>query len=50
MEGRLFMAVHAERNSHALGVKHEQTFVVMRSGNSGKVVLDWQDLGVHDPQ
>jgi threonine 3-dehydrogenase len=30
--------------------EHEQAFAVMRSGNSGKVILDWRDLGVHDPQ
>ena len=29
--------------------EHEQAFAVMRSGNSGKVILDWQDPGPHDP-
>jgi threonine 3-dehydrogenase len=28
--------------------EHEQAFAVMRSGNSGKVILDWQDPGPHD--
>jgi threonine 3-dehydrogenase len=30
--------------------EHEQAFAVMRTGNAGKVILDWRDLGVHDPQ
>jgi threonine 3-dehydrogenase len=30
--------------------EHEQAFAVMRSSNSGKVILDWRDLGTHDPQ
>jgi threonine 3-dehydrogenase len=28
--------------------EHEQAFAVMRSGNTGKVILDWRDLGPHD--
>jgi threonine 3-dehydrogenase len=28
--------------------EHEQAFAVMRSGNSGKVILYWQDPGLHD--
>jgi threonine 3-dehydrogenase len=27
---------------------HEQAFEVMRSGTSGKVLLDWRDIGSHD--
>jgi threonine 3-dehydrogenase len=27
--------------------EHEQAFAVVRSGNSGKVILDWRDLGLH---
>jgi threonine 3-dehydrogenase len=30
--------------------EHEQAFAVMRTGNAGKVILDWRDLGVHDRQ
>ena len=29
--------------------EHEQAFAVMRSGNTGKVILDWRDLGPHNP-
>ncbi|HZE25999.1 MAG TPA: L-threonine 3-dehydrogenase [Terriglobales bacterium] len=28
--------------------EHEQAFAVMRSGNSGKVILDWRELGIRD--
>jgi threonine 3-dehydrogenase len=30
--------------------EHEQAFAVMRSGNAGKVILDWRDAGAHHPQ
>jgi threonine 3-dehydrogenase len=30
--------------------EHEQAFAVMRSGNAGKVILDWRDAGAHYPQ
>jgi threonine 3-dehydrogenase len=30
--------------------EHEQAFAVMRSGNAGKVILDWRDAGAHNPQ
>jgi threonine 3-dehydrogenase len=30
--------------------EHEQAFAVMRSGNTGKVILDWRDLGPQDPR
>ncbi len=30
--------------------EHEQAFAVMRTGNAGKVILDWRDAGAHNPQ
>ncbi|HLM83240.1 MAG TPA: L-threonine 3-dehydrogenase [Terriglobales bacterium] len=30
--------------------EHEQAFAVMRTGNAGKVILDWRDAGAHHPQ
>ena len=30
--------------------EHEQAFAVMRSGNAGKVILDWRDAGAHHPR
>ena len=27
--------------------EHEQAFAVMRTGNAGKVILDWRDAGAH---
>jgi len=30
--------------------EHEQAFAVMRSGNAGKVILDWRDAGAGHPQ
>jgi len=29
--------------------EHEQAFAVMRSGNAGKVILDWRDAGARNP-
>jgi threonine 3-dehydrogenase len=28
--------------------EHEQAFAVMRTGNTGKVILDWRDVGPRD--
>jgi len=30
--------------------EHEQAFAVMRTGNAGKVILDWRDAGAHHAQ
>jgi threonine 3-dehydrogenase len=30
--------------------EHEQAFAVMRTGNAGKVILDWRDAGAGNPQ
>jgi len=30
--------------------EHERAFAVMRSGNSGKVILDWRELGIRGSQ
>jgi threonine 3-dehydrogenase len=30
--------------------EHEQAFAVMRTGNAGKVILDWRDAGAGHPQ
>ena len=30
--------------------EHEQAFAVMRTGNAGKVILDWRDAGALTPQ
>jgi len=30
--------------------EHEQAFAVMRTGNAGKVILDWRDAGASNPQ
>ncbi len=29
--------------------EHEQAFAVMRTGNAGKVILDWRDAGARNP-
>jgi threonine 3-dehydrogenase len=31
--------------THRLNWRYEQGFDAMRSGNSGKVILDWHDVG-----